>query len=91
MLFLTSSGKIELNITKNQAKLGYHAGDCENSIKQLLRHPAIRKQIDALDVETVKAELREYGAWEETELLDHEFNKIRLLWLACADIFDNHC
>lgn len=36
--------------------------------------------------ELLKAELREYGAWDEEELSDHETNLERIIWLAAGNI-----
>jgi len=88
MYWVTNHG-IEFNITKKQARDGYHQGDCEESVKDLSDVKAIRKQLDKIDPETLKDELREYGAWEEEELLDHEQNLQRILWLVCADIIED--
>ena len=84
----TSSGRIELNITKNQAAIGMHQGACDNDIAVLRMIPAIRRQLSKIDPETLKAELREYGAWDDAELSDHDANLSRLLWVMCGDILD---
>ena len=84
----TSSGRIELNITKNQAAVGSHQGQCDADISELRQVPTIRRQLAKVDPETLKAELREYGAWDDTELSDHDANLSRLLWIMCGDIQD---
>ena len=33
-------------------------------------------------------ELREYGAWDEIQLQDHNANLMRILWIAAGDIQD---
>jgi hypothetical protein len=88
MWFITSSGSIQLNITKAQAEKGYHQGDCDRDIDELRKLPAIRRQLSKLKPEDVRRELRGYGAWDAEELGDHEQNLNRLLWLACGDIAD---
>jgi hypothetical protein len=85
----TSSGRIELNITKKQAAIGMHQGACDNDIAVLRQIPAIRRQLAKVDPELLKSELREYGAWDDAELSDHEANLSRLLWIMCGDILDN--
>lgn len=37
----------------------------------------------------IREELDEYGAWDDTELLDETMNWQRLLWLAAWDIFES--
>jgi hypothetical protein len=82
----TSSGRIELNITKSQAAIGSHQGQCDDDIAALRQVPAIRRQLAKINPETLNAELREYGAWEDSELADHDANLSRLLWVMCCDI-----
>lgn len=40
------------------------------------------------DVETCKNALRPYGAWEDDELVDHDMNLRRMVWLAGGDLVD---
>ncbi len=91
MYWTTGSGRIELTITKKQAGIGSHPGDCESDVSYLRQLPSIRRQLAKLSPELVAEELREYGAWDSEELSDHDQNLTRLLWLACGDIQDgNH-
>ena len=88
MYWTTGSGRIELNITKKQAAACSHPGPCDLDVENLAQLPAIKKQLDKLPAELVAAELKEYGAWDESELQNHPQNLIRLLWIACGDISD---
>ena len=85
MWYSTSSGRIELQLTKDQAMTGSHQGACDDGVAYLRTVPAIRHQLAKVDPETLRDELREYGAWEDEELADHDENLSRLLWLACGD------
>lgn len=76
----------ELNITKAQAAIGSHQGPCDDDIAYLRTIPAIKRQLDKLDPENLRRELKEYGAWDEVELADHEANLSRWLWITCSDI-----
>jgi len=89
MFFTTSSGRIELNITKAQARIGYHTGDCYDDCGYLRTVPAIRRQLARIDPAVLRAELDEWGAWDKTELADHDANLTRILWLACGDIVES--
>ena len=84
----TSSGRIELNIKRTDAECGSHQGRCDDDISFLRKLPYLKKQLEAIDAELLRSELREYGAWEDDELLDHENNLNRILWLLCGDIVD---
>jgi hypothetical protein len=81
-----SFNRFELKITKAQALQGSHQGPCDLDIRDLLNVPAIRRQLDKIPAELIAEELKDYGAWDETELSDHEANKARILWIACSDI-----
>jgi hypothetical protein len=43
-----------------------------------------------MDPATLAAELREYGAWDDDELSEHDANLERILWLACGDISEGN-
>lgn len=90
MYWSTSSGRTELNITKRQAAGASHPGPCDADVLGLSQVPAIRRQLEHIEPELLAAELREYGAWDETELADHAQNLRRLLWLACGEIADGN-
>lgn len=90
MWFTSSDGSIELNITKAQAEKGSHQGQCDSDIDELRKVPAIRRQLAKLKPESVRKELREYGAWDAEELDNHEQNLNRLLWIACGDIVERN-
>ena len=89
MRWTSSSGEIELNLTKAQARMCAHPGDCESDVKFLLLWgKAIKRQVKRLDPGVLAKVLKEYGAWSETELLDHAQNVRRLMWIAAGDISD---
>jgi len=89
MLWTDSYGLIDLNITKAQAHTGYHQGQCDSDIQVLRGVPAIKKQLDKLNPDTVVRVLKDYGAWDADDLSDHNDNLDRLLWIACGDIVDD--
>ena len=86
MYWCDSYGKIELNITKAQAEKCSHAGDCEADVIALRQVPAIRRQLAKIKQCTLADCLKEYGAWDDDELSNHDYNLSRLLWIACCDI-----
>lgn len=90
MYWTTGSGRIELQMTKAQAERAHHQGPCDADVMELSREGRIVRQLGAIDPELLKAELREYGAWDAEELADHEQNLQRLLWIAAGDIKDGN-
>lgn len=86
--FNTSSGKITLKLTLDQAMKGNHMGECDADIAELAKVPSIRDQLKKIDPEVLKSELKETGGWDAEELEDHTDNLNRILWIACADIVE---
>lgn len=84
----TSSGRIELELTAEDATSGSHQGPCDDDIRELSREPYIAEQLAKLDPKLLASELREWGAWTDDELADHDQNLQRVLWLACGSIAD---
>lgn len=77
-----------LVITRKEANIGSHQGPCDKDVAYLRTIPRIRKQLDKIDPEALRKELKEYGTWDENELSDHDANLSRILWIACGDIVD---
>ena len=78
----------DLELTREDAESGSHPGQCDEDVAALRDLRYIRNQLDALDPEKVRRELREYGAWDDEELSDHGANLSRVLWLACGNIVE---
>lgn len=87
-IWTSSSGRIELDLTMEHAEKGYHSGQCESDIKELRSYPEIENQLQRLDPDLVRNELKELGGWDTEELLDNENNLDRLLWIACGDLIE---
>jgi hypothetical protein len=79
---------IELAILPEDAAIGSHQGRCDDDIAYLRRVPYIAQQLDAIDSDMMRRELRSYGAWDVQELADDDENISRLLWIACCDIVE---
>ena len=80
--------RFALNITKAQVLATWHPGAMDDDIAALSKVPGIARQLKKLDPEQVRAELAEYGAWNEEELQDHAQNLQRVLWLGVCDIWE---
>ena len=88
--FTSSCGRIEFQMTLEQAQSVCHTGQCISDVKALSNMPEIKAITDELDPETVRLVVREaYGDITEEELKDDEANIERLLWIAGCDI-DEH-
>ena len=82
------SGYVEIAISRPDACIGSHQGQCDEDIRELSRVPYIAKQLAAIDPAKLVLTLREYGAWDLQELADHEQNLQRLLWSLAGDIVE---
>lgn len=84
----SSSGRIELDIPKGLASLGYHSGACDSDIEELMNIDSIWHQLSKIAPKVLSDELKEFGAWDSEELANHEDNLARILWIACGDLVD---
>jgi hypothetical protein len=80
--------RFEIALTEDEARTGYHTGDCDCDVAELRKVPHIAAQLSQLDPADGYAELDEYGCWDETELADHEASLDRILWIACGNVVD---
>lgn len=80
--------RFEIKLTKAQAAMAAHQGQCDQDVFELSQIPAVRRQLAKLEPAAVRAELSEYGAWDAEELADHAENLQRILWLAAGDIME---
>jgi hypothetical protein len=55
----------------------------------LLESPSIRRQLKKISVDAIRAELKEYGAWDDEVLADDAQNQKRIVWIAAGNITDN--
>ena len=84
--YSSGSGRIELQMTMEQAQSASHSGECDEDTRELSKVPAIAEQLERIDQSVLSSELREFGAWSMEELADHDHNLQRILWLGACDI-----
>lgn len=84
----TGSGRIEIQMSMDEARSASHQGSCDDDVMALSRLPHIAAQLADIDPALLARELREFGAWDETELADHDQNLQRLLWSLAGDIVE---
>lgn len=85
----SSNGRLHLTLSEDQVSTCAHSGDCEADVRWTLAEDDIESQVAEWDPGDLKRELREYGAWDDEELSDHEMNIVRMLWLAANDCREN--
>lgn len=84
-----SSGTFSLCMSLEDAHDASHVGQCDEDVRALSERPDIAAQLAVIDADVLRAELSEYGAWDDEQLADHAQNLQRILWLAAGDIAED--
>ena len=79
----------ELTMSLGDARCASHQGQCIQDVQDLVKDAEIASQLDAIGPDMIRKELKEYGAWDEEELMDDESNRERFVWLAAGDIVED--
>ena len=86
---ITSFNRFEISLTKPDYESATIPGcDAQPQIKTILYKPYIKRQFAVIAPQKIAAELKEYGAWDETELKDTVMNQYRIIWIAAGNIID---
>lgn len=78
--------RFSIDMTMTQALSASHQGQCDSDVVTLLEASPIKEQLDKISPDSIREELKEYGAWHETELHDDNENRLRIVWIAACDI-----
>lgn len=78
--------RFEIRLTSADAAAASHKGQCDDDVAALLKKNYVRRQLDNIAADRIRDELREYGAWDETELADDAQNRARIIWIAAGNI-----
>lgn len=78
--------RFSISMTKVQAESASHPGQCDSDVAQLLKVPAIRRQLSKIGDSDLVGELQGYGAWSDEELSNRADNEARIIWIAAGDI-----
>ncbi len=80
-----------ITLPEDVVKACHHSGPCDDDIDRAMELPEVKAELSLIDKDQLRKELKEYGAWDEIELSDHNENLKRILWIACGDIQENEC
>lgn len=80
----------EIKMTLAQAQSASHQGQCDDDVAYLLTLPAINRQLAKIPDDKLADELRQYGAWDETELANRKDNENRIVWIASGNITEEY-
>lgn len=84
-----SFNRFEIQLTKVQAASCSHPGQCDADVGALLHVPKVRRMLNRINPDLIRAELKEYGAWNDQELMDMEQNRARIVWIAANNIMED--
>ena len=79
----------EIELTLEDAQSVSHPGPCDADVEALAKELYVAKQLARIPADSLRLELREYGAWDSDELADHSSNLLRWLWIAGNDIVED--
>lgn len=65
-----------------------HSGPCDEDVKRSMELPEVKAELAEIDPIQLRKELSEYGAWDDDQLLNHDDNLERILWIAAGNIDD---
>ena len=89
MWWNSGSGRIEIEMSAEQATSVCHPGPCDENVAYLMAQPEIKAQLDAIPNNLMAAELAEYGAWDDEQLKDNDDNRAKLIWIVGCDLNEN--
>ena len=78
--------RFQIQMTRAQAESASHQGQCDDDVAYLLTDRKLARQLDKIDPDDIRAELKESGAWDETKLSDDAQNRARIVWIAAGNI-----
>ena len=78
--------RFSVSMPAEAVKACSHSGACDDDVE----YWEARVTIDA-SADDIRAELKEYGAWDADELADDEANRRRIVWIAASNIRDTAC
>lgn len=78
--------RFTIKMTLEDAKTASHPGRCDEDVEYIRKRPKIARQLAKISNEDLRAELKEYGAWDAEELQDREDNERRIVWIAAGNI-----
>ncbi len=91
-LYWASFNRFEMRISGECVMECSHSGPCDADVE---RHaPSVRAQMEADNFtnrptpDSIRAELKEHGAWDAEELADDDQNWLRLVWIAAGNVAD---
>lgn len=79
--------RFQIEMTLEEAKGASSPGqDADPVVSVMVKLPKFQSQFRRIPEGLIQLELKEYGAWDDGELMDAEQNQKRILWIAACNI-----
>ncbi len=82
--FFALFNRFEIEMPAECVQDCFHQGSCDAEVAHWHSKGAV--DFSRISDESLRAELKEYGAWEPEELEDRGDNEQRVLWIGAGDI-----
>lgn len=73
-----------ITMSEEQARAVSHEGRCDADVEEVAIE--LSDQLDTIQPDAIRAELRECGAWSRDDLADDAYNRLRIVWVAGCNI-----
>lgn len=80
----------QIKISPKDIKLLTKPGDATENVKMVAKKLYMVKQLANIPKESLVKELKEYGAWDDEELSNHNENLLRWIWICASEELHNH-
>lgn len=87
---VASFNQFSVEMTLEQARSASHPGPCDSDVQELCKLPKIRRQLAKISDADLGKVLREYGAWDDKQLLNRVDNEERIIWIAAGNIAEEY-
>lgn len=78
-------GFVEIALTEELAYKGYHSGDCDADVDEVMKNEGVRKQLDKITNEQIDKCLGECLSDDNWKYYNRRRKESLLVWLACAE------
>ena len=80
--------RFEVELTDQAVAACHHQGSCDADVEFWAPRMAKKRDMERCSPEALRAELDEYGCWDEDELSNDDDNWKRIVWMAAVYIQD---
>jgi len=79
---------VSISLTVAQIAACSHSGPCDDDVARVCAELGFGGIGASRTPDLIRRELNDYGAWDDSELLDDAANLRRIVWIAACDLSD---